>query len=294
MMVTCTTYNIQYGKGRDEFYDLPRTIKALRTADIVALQEVDTFWDRSGNCHQAEIIARELGGYHWIYGPTIDLHKLLERPDSKSICVRRQFGNAIISRWPILSSRTFLYPKLNPLNAHSIQRGITEATIKTPLGLWRVYSTHLSHLCDEERQEHAQIVLDIHKRAITDGPAMSGPHRDESWLEAPPPSVPSAAVLMGDFNFTPDRPAYSLLCGGVSHAYGRLHQPDRLVDAWTAAGHDEDEGHTAFSEWAEKRGKRIDYVFVSPCLVNAVRSAHVDIDTAASDHQPLTVSFSSD
>jgi endonuclease/exonuclease/phosphatase family metal-dependent hydrolase len=280
------SYNIQYGKGRDGRYDIDRTAEALVGADIIGLQEVEAYWERSGNLHQVERIAARLGGFHAVFGATVDIHKTF---DGRS--VRRQFGNAILSRWPILTTRTFLFPKLGPANAHSIQRGLTEATIDTPLGLVRVYTSHFSHLCDEERVEHARFTLDVHRRAVVEGPVSSGDHPDTSWLEEPPPAVPSEAILMGDFNLTPDGPVYPLLVGPASRMYGRLICPDAFVDAWTAAGHAEDSGPTIYKDWDAKTGRRIDYILVTPGLKDRVKSAEVLGETGASDHQPLAVDF---
>ena len=280
------TYNIQYGKGRDGCYDIDRAANVLAGADIIALQEAEAYWERSGNIHQPERIAERLGGYHVAYGATVDIHKQLDARN-----VRRQFGNAVLSRWPIITTRTFLFPKLNPANGHSIQRGITEATIETPIGLLRVYSTHLSHLCEEERLQHAQITMEVHRRAVTDGPASHGDHPDASWLEEPPPPVPTEAILMGDFNLTPDSAVYPALVGPVSSIYGRLALPDRFVDAWTAAGNAEDSGPTIYKDWNARVGQRIDYVLVTPGLAGRITSAQVLSDAEASDHQPLVVTF---
>ncbi len=46
------TYNIQFGMGRDGKIDLGRIIDAISEGDIIALQEVDVNWNRSGNVHQ--------------------------------------------------------------------------------------------------------------------------------------------------------------------------------------------------------------------------------------------------
>ena len=52
------TFNIQYGLGRDGRYDLDRTARGVEGADVVALQEVERFWKRSGNLDQvAELLA---------------------------------------------------------------------------------------------------------------------------------------------------------------------------------------------------------------------------------------------
>jgi endonuclease/exonuclease/phosphatase family metal-dependent hydrolase len=280
------TYNIQYGKGRDGRYDIDRVADVLVGADIIGLQEIEAYWERSGNIHQVERIVERLGDYHAVYGATVDIDKRLDGRH-----VRRQFGNAILSRWPIVTTRTFLFPKLTPLTAHAIQRGVTEATIETPLGLIRVYSSHFSHLCDEERLTHAQVALDVHRRARNDGPVSAGGHPDTTWLEEPPPAVPTEAILMGDLNLTPDSPVYELLVGPTSGMYGRLNPPDCFCDAWVAAGHAENEGDTIYLDWDAKTGKRIDYIMVTPGLRAKVASAEVLRDADASDHQPLAVTF---
>jgi endonuclease/exonuclease/phosphatase family metal-dependent hydrolase len=53
------SYNIQYGKGKDDRFDLDRIVSELGAADLIALQEVETHAARSGDVHQgAEIAAR--------------------------------------------------------------------------------------------------------------------------------------------------------------------------------------------------------------------------------------------
>jgi len=61
------SYNIQYGKGKDGKFDLARICAALEGADVIALQEVERFWPRSGDADQPAEIATLLGGaYHWV------------------------------------------------------------------------------------------------------------------------------------------------------------------------------------------------------------------------------------
>lgn len=95
--------------------------------------------------------------------------------------------------------------------------------------------------------------------------------------------MPRDAVIMGDLNCTPDSEEYARLIGPWSARFGRLAQRDGLVDAWTAAGHDEREGITYPSN------KRIDYVLLSADLRDTVRSARVMTEASGSDHWPLLV-----
>ena len=48
------TYNIQFGLGKDGSFDLERIASEIDGADIIALQEVERHWQRSGNVNQPE------------------------------------------------------------------------------------------------------------------------------------------------------------------------------------------------------------------------------------------------
>ena len=41
-MMRLASYNIQYGKGKDDRFDLDRIVTELGEADLIALQEVET------------------------------------------------------------------------------------------------------------------------------------------------------------------------------------------------------------------------------------------------------------
>ncbi len=289
------TYNIQYGKGRDGFYDIRRIAEAVAESDIVGLQEIEAFWERSGGIDQVDAIVEHLAGtgqqFFSTFGATIDIHRLVRTQEGERL-QRRRFGNAILSRWPILSARTFLFPtKLTPLNAHSIQRGVTEAVVDCPSGPLRIYTSHLSHLGEEERLQQARFVLDLHRNAAYNGPAAFGDHPDSSWLEDPLPPVPVDAVFMGDFNTLPHSEVHAALTGAHHPHYGSLLDPERFVDAWLALGLSEDEGATLYGDWDSKSGTRIDYIMVSASLAGRLMAAEVKRDVDASDHQPLLVTL---
>jgi endonuclease/exonuclease/phosphatase family metal-dependent hydrolase len=66
------TYNIRHGEGMDGRVDLARTahvIGALK-ADVVALQEVDRGWERSGKVDQVAELER-MTGLHIRFWPTV-------------------------------------------------------------------------------------------------------------------------------------------------------------------------------------------------------------------------------
>ncbi|MGH6943235.1 MAG: endonuclease/exonuclease/phosphatase family protein, partial [Geminicoccaceae bacterium] len=166
---------------------------------------------------------------------------------------------------------------------HSIQRGALEAVIVTPAGRpLRIYSIHLCHLTPATRLPQVEALLDIYRRAPAEGGAWCGGHPDPAagWTEGAMPPMPREAVLMGDFNFTPESEEYDRMVGPMSARYGRVNALDGLVDGWVAGGHGEHEGVTS------KHG-RIDYVFVSASLAARVEQARIDERATGSDHQPL-------
>jgi endonuclease/exonuclease/phosphatase family metal-dependent hydrolase len=279
------SYNIQFGRGKDNRYDLARIAREVEGADVIALQEVERFFKRSGMIDEVAELARLLPDYHWVYGPGLDLDASTTGPDGRPIHRRRQFGNMLLSRTPILSSRNFMLPKFATLEQLSLQRCALEGVIETKRGPVRIYSIHLTHLSDATRAPQIDAILDIHRRAPVEGGAVGGRYRDDWFQGEPAPVMPREAILMGDFNMLASSPLYERIVGPMG-PYGRMNNPEGFVDAWVAAGHREDEGVTCNSG-SSSTGHRIDYCFVSTALAGLIRSARIDEDAQGSDHQPI-------
>ncbi|WKV49140.1 endonuclease/exonuclease/phosphatase family protein [Dickeya fangzhongdai] len=280
------SYNIQYGLGRDGRYDLARIADEVRGADIICMQEVERFWQRSGMMDQPAELAALLGEYHWVYGANLDMDASTVAADGRVVNRRRQFGTLTLSRWPILSSRNFPLPKFGTLTQHSIQQGILETVIDTGAGAIRVYNTHLSHLCADTRLPQVEAMLALFARAPDEGGAWCGGHPDPAagWTEGRMPLMPLEMILMGDLNCLPDSEEYSRLIGPVSPHHGRLVRHRGLMDAWVAAGQPENSGSTHPSV-----GGRIDHCLLTPSLGLTVRRCWADTDNQGSDHHPLWV-----
>jgi len=280
------TYNIQFGLGRDDRYDLARIAREVADADVIALQEVERHWQRSGVVDAPAVLASHLPEHHWVFGANLDMDASYRDAAGRLVNRRRQFGTMILSRLSIVSSRNHMLPKYGTLTQHSIQQGALEAVIVTErAGPVRIYSTHLSHLSTATRMPQVEALLDIHARAPSEGGAWCGGHPDPAagWTEGEMPPMPAEALLMGDFNFDWSAPEYDRIVGPRSDRYGRLNRLTGFVDAWVAAGQREDEGATIGT------GRRIDYCFVSSALASRVRSCRIDADAVGSDHQPFWV-----
>ncbi|ADB35087.1 Endonuclease/exonuclease/phosphatase [Kribbella flavida DSM 17836] len=151
--VPVMTYNIHHAQGVDGVLNLERiaTVIAQSGAAVVGLQEVDVHWsERSNWQNQAAWLATRLG-MEYRFAANLDLDPLVPGEP------RRQYGTAILSRYPITSfSNTLL-----PLHAGSEQRGLAVATIDVAGRDVRFATTHLSKLTSAERVEQSQRIVQL-------------------------------------------------------------------------------------------------------------------------------------
>jgi endonuclease/exonuclease/phosphatase family metal-dependent hydrolase len=268
------TYNIQYGRGRDGRFDLDRIAEAIDGADLIALQEVERFWSRSGMVDQVQVLAKRLPEYWWSYGANLDLFSPVGFPGEASDR-RRQFGNLILSRTPILASRNLSLPRVAGAQ-QTMQRGALEAIVATPTGRsLRVYSTHLTYLSPAARRVQLETIFTEHHRAIEEGGAWAGAHPSaDGWMMDANPEMPQSAVILGDMNFSADEPEYRRVFEDAATPF---------VDAWKIArGDDPTPTHAA---------GHIDHGWVTHDIANAVTGAHVDTNALGSDHHPVWFSL---
>lgn len=146
------TYNIHHGVGEDNRLDLERIAAVIREsgAEMIGLQEVDRHWSaRSNFVDQAEALAQLLN-MQVVFAANLDRDPL--QPGQP----RRQYGTAILSKYPILESNNTLLPR--PEGGE--QRGLLEALINVRGVPVRVYNTHLQHNSQLERTVQVQAILD--------------------------------------------------------------------------------------------------------------------------------------
>ena len=282
------SYNIQYGTGKDDRIDLARIADEIGDADIIALQEVERYFSSSGLIDQAAEIGRRFPKHFWVYGGGVNLDASTVDDAGNVDNRRRQFGNMLLAKWPIQSSRNHLLPKFGMVDQLALQRSALEGVIDTPdLGALRVYSVHLGHASAAERRTQIGTLNRLLRETPIQGGVVTGRKASAHWTaDGPLVDMPRAAMFLGDFNLTPRDAEYELLVGILDPKYGRITRLDGLVDTWTALGNGADDGQTCGSD---NGMVRIDYAFMTPDLAGQARRMWVDADAQGSDHQPIFV-----
>ena len=146
------SYNIHTGIGTDGALDLTRTADAIRAtrADVVALQEVDVHWAARSDFRDQ---ARELAGMlrmRVFFAPIYDLDPLT--PGAP----RRQYGVAVLSRFPVLHTETHEITRLSTQDPNPVPApapGFAEAVVLVRGVAVHVYSTHLDYRPDPAVRE---------------------------------------------------------------------------------------------------------------------------------------------
>ncbi|WP_412753700.1 endonuclease/exonuclease/phosphatase family protein [Krasilnikovia sp. M28-CT-15] len=147
------TFNIQHGQGADGRVDLARIGEVVRAADVevVGLQEVDQHFDvRSHFRDQAAWLGRRLN-MHVAFGG--NRQRWPRIPGAGC----RQFGNAILSAFPITDRENIPLPRTG---VHE-QRGLLRVRIEIGGIVWQVYATHLQHNDPDERLLQARAIRQI-------------------------------------------------------------------------------------------------------------------------------------
>ncbi len=288
------TYNIQYAKGKDGRYDLARIADAVRGADLIGLQEVTRNFPGVPRAvaDQPAGLSELLAEYFWTYAAPLDLDGGSAIVAGRAVNRRVQFGNMLLSRWPIRSTRHLLLPRERSFARNDSQNGVLEAIVAGPGGDTRIYVTHLNYLRSQQRRAQLEWLLPLLHAVPAQGASITGSRspQEMSAAQVPTPDVPDDFLLMGDCNLTPQQAEYDCIVGEADDFYGRQRTGGFLVDTWVAAGQREDEGLTWFDEATQfVSGLRLDYIFVTPGLAHQVRRAWIDADNPASDHQPVWV-----
>jgi endonuclease/exonuclease/phosphatase family metal-dependent hydrolase len=228
MSVRVMTWNLwwRFGPWEQRQAGIVATLRAER-ADVICLQEV---WASDSGEDQVATLAEALG-FH---------HARTPAPFWEGY----SFGNAVLSRWPILDAQTF--PLLDA-HGRTTHRSVIIATIDAPFGPMQAVSTHIEFRFDRSSTRENQT------RAIA---RLISTTRNDAEHSFP-------VVVGADFNALAHSNEMRHLLGTsqpeveglIFHDVWDLAGDGSRGDTWSASN-----PHLADSTWPNRR---IDYLLIS-------------------------------
>lgn len=272
------TWNIQWGLGCDGRIDLKRIVETAKTlcdADVFCFQEISHGFAAHDGCQdQPAILAFLLPDHTAIFRPAV------EKVDENGRVQR--FGNMILSRLPVLEITSHMLP-WPATECRSMQRQALDVLVQAPLGAVRVITTHLEYHSEIHRRAQIQRLRDLHEESERRKQLAFEDPSDGAYRTSP---KPVGTILCGDFNLGPDEPLYQDILKPLSPTI------PSFLDAWTVlhspTSHPPTTGVADFKQWPQGPHCR-DYVFVTENLADRIANVTVDVETTASDHQPLAL-----
>jgi endonuclease/exonuclease/phosphatase family metal-dependent hydrolase len=252
--------------------------------DVLCLQEVARNYpglDGSSGEDQFALLAGLLPGYTAIEGVAVDVY---DSDGGSGRAARREFGNMILSRLPVTHVLRHLLPWPADPEVPTMPRMALEAVVQTASGPLRVTTTHLEY--------HSALQRDASVERLREIQAEATGHAADRWQEekrAGPFQTRQrgpSGILTGDFNYEVGEPIHARLQapqgGGIP----------RYVDAWPianpGAAHPPTAGVHDKVQW-KNREFCCDFICVTEDLAGRVRRVVTDLQTAASDHQPVLI-----
>jgi endonuclease/exonuclease/phosphatase family metal-dependent hydrolase len=273
------SWNIQSCRGCDGRVDPQRIVDVCRSmadVDVLCLQEVArNYPDLPGSSgeDQFALLGGLLPGFTAVEGIATDVLGAAGK--------RRQFGNLIVTRYAVIQVFRHLLPWPADPAVPGMQRIALEAVLAAPFGPVRVTTTHLEYYSEMQRRQQVNRLRELHAEA-----AEHRADRDHAKKEGGPFATmprPASAILTADFNFRADDPLHARIIAPYSDGTPAYR------DAWQLRHGDRPHDHTIGvhdrEQWPEAFA--CDFIFVTEDISGRVEDVAVNLDTNASDHQPV-------
>lgn len=238
------SFNIHSGIGMDGTYDMSRIAQVIEEseADVIGLQEIDVHWGERSNFENGVQLLAEALHMDAFFAPIYDL------PPIRQGDPNRQFGVAILSKFPIIKAANWAMTRLSTQQdnlAPQPMPGVADVLIQVHGTLVNVYSAHLDFRSDAAlRSQQVQELLTL--------------MHENNY----------AKILCSDCNAVPSAPELSPLFSNYNHTWAKVY-------TGTEPG---------YTFPADAPVRTIDYIFCSRTFVT--KSSQI-IATEVSDHRPV-------
>ena len=270
------SWNIQATMGCDNRFDAARIvdqIKSFGELDAICLQEVSRHIADLNADDQLALIGNEFPGYEHVWAPGFSV------PNDRG--KRGEFGNLTLVKAELL-----VYSHVHSLpspavNTLQIPRTMAEVIIKGGDKLVALFNTHLAFHSSEELTDQIQELTRL---------------RDQLVLKF---ATPNTEATAGPYSYTRSSDAV-ILCGDLNvDAEDRLfkdHISDRnWIDCWSVQSRFDGKipserqptcGCFDRAQWPQGPHVR-DFFLATENIASKTIRVEVDVETDASDHQPV-------
>lgn len=280
MALNLITWNVQWCRGVDGVVDplrIIRTARAMADFDVLCLQEVARNYpglQGSTGEDQFGILEAALPGFTAIEGIATDVLGEGGR--------RRQFGNLILTRRPVLQIFRHLLPWPADPKVPSMQRCAIEIVIDTASGPLRVTTTHLEYYSAIQRAAQVAALCNLQCEAALHGADPVNREKASGPFQKQP--RPASGILTADFNFRSDSESYRAMQAPIGIGVPSYR------DAWNIRHPGQPHAPTlGLFDKGQWPGDPFccDFIFVTEDLADRVIDVTVNATTSASDHQPV-------
>ncbi len=269
MTTEIVSWNIQAAKGVDGVTSSKRIaddIQAFADADVICLQEVL----RRADEDQVRDIADFFPDHEVYFGAAINrVHPF----------GRLEFGNMILTRFKVLQVVHHKLPEPAEPEAKYMPRQAIELILHYRNEPLRIVTTHLDFFALRQRAAQVRYLAQHHVESMQRFKFPSPAGGAEQFESIPETAL---SIYAGDFNLTVDSNDYKYLTSGAD--------VPALEDCWRLIHgempHDPTCGIFDHAQWQEGSHCR-DFFFASADMTARVTDMAVQVETAASDHQPI-------
>jgi endonuclease/exonuclease/phosphatase family metal-dependent hydrolase len=279
-MTRILSWNIQNGKGCDGRVSLQRiagVINEMGTPDVICLQEVSRGLALEPGVAAPDQVAeleQLFPGYEIGFGVAFEAR-------APAADARWQYGNAILTRLPLLMMLSHPLPRPGVENLRHMTRQATEVVVADNSGPLRIVNTHLEFHSVMHRLAQVDRLRDLQREALEE---TAMPPRTDSTGPYQQATRSVNAIYCGDFNMLPGSEEYRRLLTPLAD------ESRPFEDAWMklfpGREHDPTCGIYDSKQWPEGPHCR-DFFFTTGGCTAALCDMKVDTNTDASDHQPL-------
>ena len=267
------TWNIQATKGCDDLYDVNRIIEVIKhygDLDVICLQELARNIPSLNSNDQPTLIANQFAGYELIWAPGFSV------PDQSGN--RSEFGNLTLVKQALLkNARTHMLA--SPfVEEVQMPRTMAEVVIDTGHYEFAIFNTHLAFHSMLEQVAQLSDLTHLRDQITSKANGTNNIQADGPYIYN---NSIQGVILCGDLNIDSESSEF------------KTHIIDeQWVDCWDMQDYEgtlERQptcGCFDSDQWAQGPHVR-DYFLATDAIAKKTTKLSVNIETDASDHQPL-------